>query len=380
MTDLLLGAVVVLLFAVTVWRAKLAVETFRADGARSWAKVHLAVSMALLTFVVGTELIEPGLANLTDLPGLDSTLRQIAVIGVAMSLHSYLITVRREELRARDDGKHMRFRYTLSPGQGTQLAGVVLALVFVMAWLVTLRPQDPVGAQAVVSGLESLAGCFVGWVLLVNVYVAAAMWRLEVALPDSAQDAGRRWMTGLLGFGSAIAGVYAVTTIAVGLAQLAGGAAWVDSVETFGLRMAVLGIGVLVVGVVLPAFVSEGPSSLQIRKQIRLLTPLWSDLTSAHPAGRLDIESGTNGDQLMARRWRRVQEIASVVNTLDLNGIGSASLAESLARAKKHGFPTDGNTHQWVVGSNWDDLLPEVTTLAADYAGLASSSSAGGRP
>lgn len=380
MTDLLLGSVVALLFAVTVWRSRLAVRTFRVDGVRSWAKVHLAVSMALLTFVVGTELFEPMLAELTDLAGLDATLRQIAVIGVAMSLHSYLITVRREELRARDDGKHMRFRYTLSPGQGTQLAGVVLALVFVMAWLVTLRPQDPVGAQAVVSGLESLAGCFVGWVLLVNVHVAATMWRLEVTLPDSAQDAGRRWMTGLLGLGSAIAGIYAATTIGVGLAQLAGGATWIDGVETFGLRMAVLGIGVLVVGVMVPRFVGEGPSSLQIRKQIRLMTPLWSDLTAAHPAGRLDIESGTNGDQLLARRWRRVQEIASVVNTLDLSSGGSARLVESLAGAKEHGFPTDGSTHQWLVGSNWDDLLSEVTTLAADYAGLTSSSPAGGRP
>lgn len=362
MTELL----VVLLVTATAWRWWVA---------RDRVGRLLAFTTTLVTFAVATKLWEPGMERLTGLHGVDDTLRHLTVVGVAMSLHAYLMEVRKGELRGRVA------RSTLQKGQATVIAGMLVIVAFISTWIFGLQPS--IDASRLNGANRIFYGAYLTWVLAENVVLSVRISLEERHLPDSQMDTGRHWMIRLLALGSGIAVLYAVSRLVLGLYEVAQvDGVWMSTVTDLGLKTAMIGVGIAGLGVVVPAVITPGPSHRRLRQHLRALYPLWKDLSTAYPAEVLATPNGRTRASLRKRRNRKVVEIANIVNLLDLPPSDHpGSLAIALVRSRQDGFPSADSPAARVDWSTdeIDDLIRRVVDFAGRYSALVAPPT-GGKP
>lgn len=317
------SAVLVMLWAVTIWRVPSTRRTVKQRALWvAFAALTLAMTLRLPSVMHGLD-DGVGVNNLSTL--IKHSLGMIAACAVV----DFVVAVVRPE-----DGRRIRPRHYIT-----------LAAIALMALLFQFVPRQ----HEVDDFFEANVG--EGWATAYHgvfvVYLGIAMATASWLFWGSARLASARWLrigVRLMGIGTAVGVVYTVVRATYLVFRLAGitSAAADDNVDTTTDLLKYLAIGFILVGSSIPAF-GVAWRSIRDWQRLRALKPLWQDLTTAAPDIVLTARL-LRGPRLQLHR--RVIEIRDA--GLALTPYVTSEMREAAARAARAGG-LDPNTAEPVA-------------------------------
>ncbi|TDU74792.1 hypothetical protein EDD91_1451 [Streptomyces sp. KS 21] len=310
-------AVLVMLWAVTVWRAPSAVRTVK-QRALWMAFAALALSMTLRL---------PGLMHALDdragVNNLSTLFKHWLGVIAAGAVVDFVVAIARPETGS---GRRLRARHYVALTAMTAMA--VLFVFFVP------RPHEMTEFFEESAGNGWATAYYLVFVTYLGIAMATATWLFW----GSARHASARWLrTGvrLMGIGTAVGVLYTLvrsgylTSRLVGLTDSTGDIAVEDATDA----LKYVAIGFILVGSSIPAF-GVAWRTVQDGRHHRQLQPLWQDLTAVTPD--IVLKAGLLRSPRL-RLYRRVIEIRDAALALDAYADGGVRERAQRA-ARRAGF------------------------------------------